>query len=324
MAHGSLSFKESVGKVYDGSENIYKNLGKTRFNMFQYRIKNHFEVKNRKRYLDQQSINFIEDKKFLYFPLASEPEAHILINSSFFSNQITLIENIAKSIPVDTVLYVKEHPIQKAKLWRPIEDYKKISSIPNVKLVHPNTNNQELIAKSQGVIVISGSTGFEALFHKKPVILFSQDHYDSLSMVTKIDSITNLPHHIRDSIQNFEFKPLENGVIPFDYLVSTLKEEGVVFEMDIHWVAFAGEDPVQWINKYPGMFPLWHVKDFAADTITQVPVGQGVLDWERIFSYAELSGMKHYYIEQDICSADRSLHCLKESIDWANSQKFME
>ena len=89
------------------------------------------------------------------------------------------------------------------------EDYKKISSIPNVKLVHPNTNNQELIAKSQGVIVISGSTGFEALFHKKPVILFSQDHYDSLSMVTKIDSITNLPHHIRDSIQNFEFKPLE-------------------------------------------------------------------------------------------------------------------
>ena len=122
----------------------------------------------------------------------------------------------------------------------------------------------------------------------------------------------------------FEFKPLENGMIPFDYLVSTLKDEGVVFEMDIHWVAFAGEDPVHWIKKYPGMFPLWHVKDFAADTITQVPVGQGVLDWERIFSYAELSGMKHYYIEQDICGADRSLHCLKESIDWANSQKFME
>ena len=205
----SKKMKYLFGKAFHQSENIYKNLGKTRFNMFQYRIKNHFEVKNRKRYLDQQSINFIEDKKFLYFPLASEPEAHILINSSFFSNQITLIENIAKSIPVDTVLYVKEHPIQKAKLWRPIEDYKKISSIPNVKLVHPNTDNQELIAKSQGVIVISGSTGFEALFHKKPVILFSQDHYDSLSMVTKIDSITNLPHHIRDSIQNFEFKPLE-------------------------------------------------------------------------------------------------------------------
>tara|TARA_B100000497_G_C7695191_1_gene424298 strand:- start:5202 stop:6167 length:966 start_codon:yes stop_codon:yes gene_type:complete len=122
----------------------------------------------------------------------------------------------------------------------------------------------------------------------------------------------------------FEFIPFENGTIPFDYLISTLKEEGVVFEMDIHWVAFAGEDPVHWFSKYPGMFPLWHVKDFAADTITQVPVGQGVLDWERIFSYAELSGMKHYYIEQDECSADRSLRCLKESIDWANQQKFMD
>ena len=123
---------------------------------------------------------------------------------------------------------------------------------------------------------------------------------------------------------DFEFQALEDGTIPYDYLIENLKGEGVVFEMDVHWVAFAGEDPVQWFEKYPGMFPLWHVKDFAADTLTQVPVGQGVIDWERIFANAELSGMEHYYIEQDVCSADRALDCLKESIDWAAGQAYME
>lgn len=123
---------------------------------------------------------------------------------------------------------------------------------------------------------------------------------------------------------DFEFQALENGTIPYDYLIENLKGEGVVFEMDVHWVAFAGEDPVQWFEKYPGMFPLWHVKDFAADTLTQVPVGQGVIDWEHIFANAELSGMEHYYIEQDVCSADRALDCLKESIDWAAGQAYME
>jgi sugar phosphate isomerase/epimerase len=123
---------------------------------------------------------------------------------------------------------------------------------------------------------------------------------------------------------DFEFQALEDGTVPYDYLIENLKKEGVVFEMDLHWVAFAGEDPVQWFEKYPGMFPLWHVKDFAADTLTQVPVGQGVIDWERIFANAELSGMEHYYIEQDVCSADRALDCLKESIDWAAGQAYMD
>lgn len=122
----------------------------------------------------------------------------------------------------------------------------------------------------------------------------------------------------------FEFEPLDNGTIPYDYLIENLKDHGVVFEMDLHWVAFAGEDPVEWFNKYPGMFPLWHVKDFAADTLNQVPVGQGVIDWERIFAHAELSGMEHYYIEQDVCSADRALDCLEESLAWAKEQDFMD
>ena len=126
---------------------------------------------------------------------------------------------------------------------------------------------------------------------------------------------------------DFEFLPLDptNPESPsaYQYLLESLEGHNVVFEMDVHWVAFAGENPVTWMENYPGRFPLWHVKDFAADTTTQVPVGQGVVPWEEIFAMAETAGLQHYFIEQDVCSADHAITCLKESIEWANEQSFM-
>ena len=127
---------------------------------------------------------------------------------------------------------------------------------------------------------------------------------------------------------DFEFTPLDpnqpNSPFAYEYLLNALEGSNVVFEIDIHWVAFAGQNPVEWMAQYPGRFPLWHVKDFAADTATQVPVGQGVLDWAAIFAMAETAGLEHYYIEQDFCAADKAVQCLEESIEWVNEQPFID
>jgi hypothetical protein len=130
-----------------------------------------------------------------------------------------LIETIAKSIPINYVLYVKEHPLQKIKLWRSIDDYKKIKSIPNVRFLHPSVNAQEVLEKSQGVVAISGATGFEALFYHKPVILFGDEYYDELSMVTKIEIIEDLPSQIKKALINFKFNKRELSMF-----VKVLKE----------------------------------------------------------------------------------------------------
>ena len=193
-------------------EPIYKNFGKSRGKMLKHRMHNYFEFKKREKFLEKNTLREISDEKFLYFPLQSEPEAAILMNSSFYSNQIGIIENIAKAIPIDYVLYVKEHPLQKIKLWRPIKDYQKIIDIPNVKFFHPNVNAQEILKKSKGIISISGATGFEALFYKKPVILFSNDHYDGLSMVTKVNTMNELPKTIVKAISDFRFNQDELGI----------------------------------------------------------------------------------------------------------------
>ena len=202
-------FHHYTKRFFTNPESIYQNSGKTKINMIKHRWKTRFKIKEIEKFLESNSIKSIEDKKFLYFPLASEPEARILAQSPFYSNQIALIENIAKAIPIDYVLYVKEHPLQKIKLWRSIDDYKKILSLPNVKLVDINLNNQNLISKSQGIISISGGTGFEALFNKKPIILFSHAPYDVLSMVTKIKSFSSLPEDISRALNDFKFNNKE-------------------------------------------------------------------------------------------------------------------
>lgn len=198
-----------INRISNDPEPVYQNIGKTKSKMIKSKFFTNFETKKRKAFLDKNSIFQIEDDKFLYFPLHTEPEAKILATSPFFSNQLAIVENVARSIPIDFTLYVKEHPGQGLKLWRTIDFYQKILELPNVKLVHPTVNSQDLISKCSCVISITGSTGFEALFYKKPVILFADEYYDCLSMINKVNNLTELPKLISETLSSFEFNNKE-------------------------------------------------------------------------------------------------------------------
>lgn len=202
-----------INRLYNDPEPIYQNIGKTKSKMIKSKFSINIETKKRKAFLDKNSITQIEDDDFLYFPLQTEPDATVLVRSPFFSSQLAVIENVARSIPVNFILYVKEHPGQVLKLWRSIDFYKTIIELPNVKLVHPTVNSQDLISRSSGIISIIGSTGFEALFYKKPIILFADEYYDCLSMVNKVNNLTELPHLISETISSFEFNNKELNVL---------------------------------------------------------------------------------------------------------------
>ena len=90
-----------INRISNDPEPIYQNVGKTKSKMIKSKISTNIETKKRKAFLDKNSSFKIEDQKFLYFPLQTEPEAKILSISPFFSNQLAVIENIARSIPVD-------------------------------------------------------------------------------------------------------------------------------------------------------------------------------------------------------------------------------
>jgi sugar phosphate isomerase/epimerase len=94
-----------------------------------------------------------------------------------------------------------------------------------------------------------------------------------------------------------EFKPVD-GKLPYDILLSETDPKLVVMEMDLGWAHEAGADPLKYFAKYPGRFPLVHVKDFTKDQ-QMTDVGKGEIDWKRIFAKSELAGIKHYFVEFD-------------------------
>jgi sugar phosphate isomerase/epimerase len=98
---------------------------------------------------------------------------------------------------------------------------------------------------------------------------------------------------------DFELIRNENNVIILDYLLENTNPKYVNFQMDLFWVSKAGVDPIDYFNKYPGRFLIWHVKDMD-DKGRFAPVGEGKINFKRILAQKERSGMKYYMVEQDM------------------------
>ena len=143
-------------------------------------------------FVNKNFLRNIENTKFIYFPLHSEPERALSIAAPYFTN---------RSIPVDYKLYVKDHPIMDIKGGRKTEFYKELMKLPNVKLIHPSITQDELIKKCSLVITIAGTGGMEAAIYGKPSIIFSETLYSSLPSVYKLREIEELPTAIRTSLK---------------------------------------------------------------------------------------------------------------------------
>jgi sugar phosphate isomerase/epimerase len=111
------------------------------------------------------------------------------------------------------------------------------------------------------------------------------------------------------------------GTTGYDILMKDTDAKLVFFEMDIYWVSKAGKDPLALFAKHPGRFAMWHVKDM--DNTPKkffTEVGNGVINYKKIFNYAKQSGMKYFFVEQDMCpgapldSTAKSIAYLKKNI----------
>jgi sugar phosphate isomerase/epimerase len=93
-----------------------------------------------------------------------------------------------------------------------------------------------------------------------------------------------------------EFRPVEEQ-IPYEMFLLQTKMQ---MELDLAWATKGGKDPVELFKQNPGRFPLWHVKDLDKEFKTILPVGEGTIDFKRIFAAADESGMKHFFVEHDM------------------------
>jgi sugar phosphate isomerase/epimerase len=131
----------------------------------------------------------------------------------------------------------------------------------------------------------------------------------------------------------FEFLPA-NGKLPYDMLLEQCDPDLVKMELDLCWITVAGADPLTYFNRYPGRFPLIHVKDmkklpkvsasggqdFGDSLKDMTAVGSGIIDWKRIFAQSEKAGIKHYIVEHD--KPDAPFESIKISYDYLSKLRF--
>jgi sugar phosphate isomerase/epimerase len=143
------------------------------------------------------------------------------------------------------------------------------------------------------------------------------DHYKKLADELNKAGETCKKSGIQLCYHNHDFEFDKQGdKYPYDVLLENTDPKLVKWEMDLYWVNKAGQDPIQLFDKYPGRFPLWHLKDMdntAKHNFTEV--GSGVIDFKRIFSGAGKAGMKYFFVEQDFCPGS-PFDSITKSIDY--------
>jgi sugar phosphate isomerase/epimerase len=139
----------------------------------------------------------------------------------------------------------------------------------------------------------------------------------------KVKEFIDIFNHIGESCKNSglkfafhnhqtEFQEIEGHGIMFDMLLKGTEPDLVDYEIDLGWAVAAGADPLAYLEKYPGRFKLFHVKEVDRTTL----IGEGKIDFATIFSKSKQAGVLYYIVEfegreKHIESISKSLNYLK-------------
>jgi sugar phosphate isomerase/epimerase len=119
---------------------------------------------------------------------------------------------------------------------------------------------------------------------------------------------------------NLEFTPMETG-LPFDYLMENTDRNLVFCELDLYWVKKGGVDPLTVMKKYPGRFPILHIKDMAPGDAKDFECpGSGIIDFPVLFREAHDQGIKHFMVERD--NVPDGIECLKSAAEYLRAVTF--
>ncbi|WBV60502.1 sugar phosphate isomerase/epimerase [Chryseobacterium camelliae] len=123
--------------------------------------------------------------------------------------------------------------------------------------------------------------------------------FDKSGEITKKAGIQFAYHN-----HDFEFEKFDNSRNVYEFILENTSPELVKMELDLYWISKAGLDPLVYFEKYPKRFPLWHVKDIKAETKDFAEIGNGTIDFKRLFEAEKQAGLQHWFLEQDSSDKD--------------------
>lgn len=108
-------------------------------------------------------------------------------------------------------------------------------------------------------------------------------------------------HHV-------EFAKIDDVLI-YDVLLEELDPELVKLQFQVA-VVDIGYNAADYFRNNPGRFISAHLADWSKEKNGQVPVGQGVVDWEDFFEAAKIGGVKNVFVEMSPEKFDESAQFL--------------
>ena len=213
----------------------------------------------------------------------------------------------------------------------PMNDYKKLLSENNLKMVGVSADFDSLANNPQSIIKEAKAFG------AKYIVCFWIPHADSFTidnMKHATDVFNTVGKIIHDNGLSFcyhphgyEFTAYKQGTL-FDYMMMHTNPKYVNYEMDVFWVKQPGQNPVALLKKYPTRFTLLHLKDRKpgtpdsqdgkADEESNVVLGKGNVGIAAIMKEAKKIGIKHYFIEDESSS---SVKQIPQSLDYLKQLK---
>ena len=141
---------------------------------------------------------------------------------------------------------------------------------------------------------------------------------------------------------DFEFEKID-GEYALDVIYKEVPADLLETEIDTCWVNVGGENPADYVRKYPGRAKILHLKDFAGSKSENMyaligidedekkdtggkfefrPVGSGVQNFPEILKAAEEVGTEWIIVEQDNPSMGLTpMESIKSGIDYLKSLK---
>jgi hypothetical protein len=127
--------------------------------------------------------------KSIFYALHYQPEQSTLAQGVWHVNQVALVENISKSLPLGYTLIIKEHPWGRGN--RPMWQYKHLSGFYNVKFC--DASSGDIIARVEAVITVSGTLALESLAWDTPVVMLGSNFFDYSDLIYFAPAANDLP-----------------------------------------------------------------------------------------------------------------------------------
>ena len=127
----------------------------------------------------QRESDAVVNEWFLIYPLQFSPEASLLGANPEGADQFTIIKNVSMNLPYGIKLYVKEHPFDTAGAGLNYDFYRKLTVLPNVRIIKGRSSMNALMDHPNflALVSINGTSIIEAAFKRKPVFIFGRSFY---------------------------------------------------------------------------------------------------------------------------------------------------